>query len=81
MKQRLLELKKLVELSYAFGTNPPQKYIDEINYIEESLKQQITDSELEIQRLGGEITTADNNISEVSGRLDTGKEYKDNLFI
>ena len=55
MKKRLLELKKLVELSYAFGTNPPQKCIDEINYIEESLKQQMYEHEQRIQRIKDNI--------------------------
>lgn len=49
-------------------------------YNTEALKQQITDSELEIQRLEEEVKTANTNISEVSSRLTTGQEYKDNLL-
>lgn len=49
-------------------------------YNTESLKQQITDSESEIQRLEEEVKTANTNISEVSNRLNTGQEYKDNLL-
>ena len=49
-------------------------------YNTEALKQQITDSESEIQRLEEEVKTANTNISEVSSRLNTGQEYKDNLL-
>ena len=49
-------------------------------YNTEALNQQITDSELEIQRLEVEVETANNNITDVSNRLTTGQEYKDNLL-
>ena len=49
-------------------------------YNTEALKQQITDSDLEIQRLEEEVKTANNNITDVSNRLITGQEYKDNLL-
>jgi DNA repair exonuclease SbcCD ATPase subunit len=49
-------------------------------YDTEALKQQITDSKSEIQRLDEDIKTANDGISNVSSRLTTGQEYKDNLL-
>ena len=49
-------------------------------YNTEILKQQITDSESEIDKLEDEVNTTNKNISDVSSRLTTGQEYKDNLL-
>ena len=49
-------------------------------YNTETLKQQITDSESEIDKLEDEVTTTNKSILDVSLRLTTGQEYKDNLL-
>ena len=49
-------------------------------YNTETLKQQITDSESEINKLEDEVNTTNKSISDVSSRLTTGQEYKDNLL-
>ena len=49
-------------------------------YNTETLKQQITDSESEIDKLEDEVNTTNKSISDVSSRLTTGQEYKDNLL-
>ena len=49
-------------------------------YNTESLKQDITTSKEEIERLKGEIESASEKIVDVDKRLQKGQEYKDNLI-